>query len=270
MYLIFDVGATHTRLAWSQDGRSFKLIERYDTDRTKAGFDKFVEKITTNCKENNVKSVAGGIPGQIGRESGVVLRATNMPGWVGLPLRERIQEAVGRPVLIENDAALGGLGEAYNGAGRGANIVCYITVSTGVNGARIHDGVIEPSAAGFEIGEQLLTDETGKMVTLEALIGGAAMERRYYQKPAELHGAAVWRGEARQLARGLYNTLLHWSPDIVVLNGPMMRDIDLAEVERELHDLGEPLGAWPPLKPAVLGDEAGLYGALAALRQWGR
>jgi predicted NBD/HSP70 family sugar kinase len=134
-----------------------------------------------------------------------------------------------------------------------------------VNGVRIVDGVIEPSAQGFEIGQQLLTGDDGRRASLESLAGGAALARRTGRPPAELHTAGVWRNEARQLAHGLFNTLLHWSPEVVVYGGRMMQDISVAAIAEELERLPAVFESWPPIVAAQLGDEGGLLGALSLL-----
>lgn len=267
MYLIFDLGASHTRIAISDDGMSFELVERYNTDRSVAGLSAFVDKITTYTRKYDVSAVAGGVPGQVDLDSGALRQATNLPEWVGQSFVERLKCSVGVSVIVENDAALGALGEACRGLGAGLPVVAYLTVSTGVNGARIENGKITPSSRGFELGQEMVPDSTGKLVPWESLIGGAAMEQRYHCPPGKIKDAEVWQRTAKDLALGLYNLLLSWSPDILLLNGPMMRDIPLAVVQDELDRLGEPLGTWPPIKLAKLGDEAGLYGALVRLAQ---
>jgi predicted NBD/HSP70 family sugar kinase len=75
--------------------------------------------------------------------------------------------------------------------------------------------------------------------------------------------------EERHLAQGLYNTLLHWTPELVVFGGSMMRDIDLGVVGDELEKLPAVLVQLPRLERAALGDAAGLQGAVAWLRQLG-
>lgn len=267
MYLIFDVGASHTRIAVSNDGVSFDILERYNTDRSRVGLEIFVDKITTYVRKQPVISIAGGIAGQIDPASGVLRQATNLPEWVGEPVAERLKRSAGVPVIIENDAALGGLGEACRGLGAGLPVVAYLTISTGVNGVRIENGKIAPTSRGFELGQELVADSSGELVSWESLIGGAAMAQRYHRSPKAIKDDEVWQRTAKYLAVGLYNLLLAWSPDIVLLNGPMVKDIPLATVRSELERLGEPLGVWPPIKRAKLGDEAGLYGALVRLSQ---
>ena len=86
---------------------------------------------------------------------------------------------------MENDTALVGLGEATVGAGKGAAIVVYVTISTGANGARIVDGVLDRAAFGFELGEQLL-GRAASAGTLEELVSGRAIQDRFGAPPATL------------------------------------------------------------------------------------
>src|SRR3989339_806271 len=48
-----------------------------------------------------------------------------------------LEGGFGAPAVIENDAAVVGLGEARYGAGKSYEIVAYLTISTGVGGAKI-------------------------------------------------------------------------------------------------------------------------------------
>jgi predicted NBD/HSP70 family sugar kinase len=265
MYAVFDVGGTHIRLALSKDGRNLNHIERFDSDPGDTGFDAFCMALKSFVQQHDIKAVAGGISGQIDPTTGVLRLAPHLPGWQGLEVPAKLRQLLKVPVRIDNDAAVAGLGEAVHGAGREHSIVVYMTVSTGVNGARIVDGRIEPSAYGFEIGNQLV-ESGGRAVSLESLCGGAALQKKYGGDPKELREPKVWSHEAKYLAQGLYNTLLHWSPDIVIYNGSMMHDIAVEAISTELSKLPNPFATWPPLKLSMLGDEAGLYGGLVMLQ----
>ena len=260
MNLYFDVGGTHTRLAL-EDKDGLCDIVRMDTDPSTTGFASFLGVLDQYRSGHKLRNVVGGIPGQID-DMGLLIHAPNLPGWIGLPIQDRLDEQFEGHVHVLNDVALVGLGEATVGAGKGAAIVAYITVSTGVNGVRIVDGQVDHSARGFEIGAQLLPSGDG-VRSLEQLTGGAALEQRSHKLPREVSDPAVWREEARNLALGLYDTMLHWSPDVVVLGGPMMRDIKLADIERELAALPAVYASWPPIRRAQLEDNGGLYGAQA-------
>jgi predicted NBD/HSP70 family sugar kinase len=209
-----------------------------------------------------LKAVVGGMPGELEGEDGKLILAPNLPHWVGLPVKARLKPVFDCPVYIHNDLVMGGVGEAHDGAGLRNGVMVYFTVSTGVNAVRLVDGRVDSSIKRYEIGFELLGQEHGKVSRLEDLIGGGAMELRLGKPPREVRDAAVWRKAERDLAHGLFNTLLHWTPDVVVFGGSMMRDIDLKRVRAELERLPAVLTKLPRLEPARLGDLGGLYGAM--------
>jgi predicted NBD/HSP70 family sugar kinase len=259
--LVFDIGGTHFRLALT-DGRRLERVQVFETDPTTAGFEALIATVRHYLRGESITEAVGGLPGQLSRSSGRLVHTPNLPGWKDLPVARRLEAALGCPVTVQNDAALVGLGEAAHGAGRGVDIVVFVTVSTGVNGVRIVNGAIDHNAHGFEIGAQLLAGPNGES-TLEDLVGGAALAKRSGQAPASIDSDNVWYQEAFYLARGLYNSLIHWSPELIVLGGPMMKDIHLSTVKDELHQLPKVLDTWPAMRLATLGDEGGLYGAMA-------
>jgi glucokinase len=65
----------------------------------------------------------------------------NMPCWRGFPLRDRVAAAVpGAPVRMAGDGLCMALGEHWQGAGRGADFLLGVVVSTGVGGGLVLDG----------------------------------------------------------------------------------------------------------------------------------
>ncbi len=266
MKLVFDIGATTTRLALT-DGKSLQNIQRFETETGAKGVEMLLEQVEEYLDGQKISEAAGGMPGQLDSDSGRLVHTPNLPGWAGQRVGRQISQHLDVPVTIRNDTEVVGLGEAIHGAGQGHRIVVYITVSTGVNGARIVDGTIESSSRGFEMGAQLIIGSDGKMHQLEELTGGAALERKFGKPPQDLHDARLWRNETLYLANGLYNTILHWSPDIVVMGGSMMLDIDISEIATRLRRLPKVYESWPPLVRSRLGDDGGLYGAMALLKQ---
>ncbi len=266
MRVLFDVGGTNTRLALTEDGRSLRDVRHIRTDPGPKGPDKLAHDIKSLVGQQKLELVAGGMPGHARRSQG--LRQTpNLPDWAGQDVVGRLEQVLKVPVIIENDTAVVGLGEAVYGAGRDHDLAVYMTVSTGVNGVRIVRRSIDVSVDGFELGAMLMSDEAGKIASLESLTGGAALARRHGRPPSEIKEPAIWRQEARYLAQALYNTLLHWSPEVVVYGGAMMRDISVQSIAEELALLPPVFEQWPEIKLAQLGDEGGLYGAMALLQQ---
>jgi glucokinase len=70
---------------------------------------------------------------------GVVVTSPNLP-LVDAPLCELLQNAVDRPVSLENDATAAALAEAVTGAGAGLKHVVMVTLGTGVGGGLFLEG----------------------------------------------------------------------------------------------------------------------------------
>ena len=278
MFIGFDIGGTKTRIAASRDCKEFvgepKIIET-PKDFTE-GMKQFAEIVKELCQGESVEMAGGGIAGPIDKERGCLLNSPNIPLWIGEPLRDELSKALNAPVHIENDTAIVGMGEAHFGAGRGEEIGVYVTVSTGVGGVRIVDGSIDKNAYGFEIGHQIV-DPTKTLCKncegpeLEHLISGTATEHRFGVKAYEVKDENLWNEELPHwLALGLTNTILHWSPHVVVLGGSMIVGEPSINIEKTEEHLQEHLTIFPKLpkiKKAELEDLGGVYGALAFLDQ---
>lgn len=189
-------------------------------------------------------------------------------------MRNELEVLFNAPVHIHNDAALDGLGEATRGAGAGFGIVAYITVSTGIGGARISHGKIDETALGFEPGHQIIdADNTMiphlKGVTLEDYISGAALTKRTNKAPKDIHEPEFWDGVARVLAYGLHNVCVFWSPDVIVLGGSMITGDPAISIQKTKEYMAEIMKKYPELpvlKMSELGDLCGLHGALEFLK----
>ncbi len=265
MKLLFDIGGTRTRLAYSTDGQSFSAPVIIATPQD---FDEAMAAIQTVVADFQVHGrfvrAAGGAAGPLSKDRDTLVRPPNLPKWHSRPLKKTLERIVGCSVKLENDSAVVGLGEAVAGAGAGYGIVAYLGVGTGVGGARIVKQRIDASAHGFEPGHQIVS--CADRQTLESLIGGRALADRTGQEPWTITDESVWQMLAGQLAVGVYNTLLHWSPDVVVIGGAMVTKkpgISLDVVQRELERLNAIIPELPPILPATLGSVGGLYGALA-------
>jgi len=68
--------------------------------------------------------------------------------WRDEPLQQRLQEALGLPVIIENDANAAAWGEFRFGAAVDAGTMVMVTVGTGIGGGIVVDGVLMHGAFG--------------------------------------------------------------------------------------------------------------------------
>lgn len=273
-YALFDIGGTKTRVAISEDLKSFGEVLTFKTPNNfEEGIDLIAKKVA-KLTDTPLRGAQGGIRGPLNDDKDSIVFDTVLTKWIDEPVCGALQKKLKTEVYLENDAALAGLGEAHFGAGKGLEIVAYHTVSTGVGGVKIEFGKIDSATNGFEPGHQVLDiDHTilGEDVepTLENLISGAAVEARMGVKPYEIpQEDALWDQLALYLAHGLRNTILYWSPDVVVLGGSMIVGnprILLDDIIKHTNAvLGESIEC-PLIVDARLGDHAGLYGAMAAL-----
>tara|TARA_Y100000310_G_scaffold191145_1_gene191148 strand:+ start:3981 stop:4823 length:843 start_codon:yes stop_codon:yes gene_type:complete len=276
MQVVFDIGGTKTRIVVSEDGFSFKKPIVFRTEQDFANQKKKLKEATASLiQDRRINSVAGGIAGPLNKGKNKLINSPHIPGYVGIDLVDELEDVFDAPVYLENDSAIVGLGEATAGAGRGYNIVAYITVSTGVGGARIVDGKIDNKTIGFEPGHQIINFDGPKCLScdgtghLEYYISGNSLERKFNKKPYDIHDASVWEREARILAIGLHNIIVLWSPDCIVLGGSMIvgnPGIDVAHVERHLKNTTHIFPELPKIKEAELKDVGGLHGALAHIK----
>lgn len=275
-YILFDIGGTKTRVAATEDLKSFT---KHTSFKTPAKFQEGIEAMVTaaqSCAEGPLRGISGGIRGSLNDGQTSIVHDNVLSGWIDKPLTESLKKKLKAEVYLENDAALAGLGEACFGAGQGMDIVAYHTISTGVGGAKIEYGKIDENRTGFEPGHQVLDiDKTilgeGIEPTLENLVSGSALEARMGVKPYEIDQSdAIWDQLALYLAHGLRNTTLYWSPDVIILGGSMILGdprILLDDILRYTNEvLGEDITC-PLIVDARLGDESGLYGAMAKLSQ---
>lgn len=275
-YIVFDIGGTKTRIGTSDD---LKTISTHTSFPTKPSYaaarDLLIAEISTLAGKNTITAIAGGIRGLLMEDRTGIVKDVVLSGWAGKSLTTELQKKFNVPVYLENDAALAGLGEAVFGAGKDLDLVAYHTISTGVGGVRIDRGVIDEASSGFEPGHQVLDiDRTilGDDVspTLENLVSGAGLEARLGIKPYDIpQEDMVWDELAEYLAQGLRNTILYWSPDIIVLGGSMIigdPKIPLEAIRKYTVEALDSFVECPFITTAELGDEAGLYGAMALLK----
>lgn len=274
-YVLFDIGGTNTRVAVSDTLNEYREVVSVKTPHSFADGIEIICKSVAQLTDGPVRGVAGGIRGTLDGEKKSLAYDSMLTGWIDEPLAATLQKKLAAPVYLENDAAIAGLGEAHFGAGEGYDIVAYHTVSTGVGGAKIEHGEIDLHNVGFEPGRQVLDiDRTilGEDVvpTLENLVSGTAVEERMGQKPYDIpQSDALWDQLAYFLAHGLRNTVLYWSPDVIVLGGSMILGDPRIELSAVLHHANEVMGeevSCPLIVDAELGDYAGIYGSIAKLR----
>jgi glucokinase len=250
-----------------------------------------------------IAGIGIGAPGPLNPNTGILMEAANLPGWINVPLRTLIGEHFGRPTFLGNDANLAALAEYSYGAGRGIRDMIYLTISTGIGSGVIADGrlllgthglaaeaghvVIDPNgprcscgkrghleayAAGPAITRDVVSRlKNGKKSRITKMVGGdlSRVNARIIDEAAQdgdkLAANAIRRA-GRYLGIGIANLLHLFNPRMVVLGGSVTKAGPLLfEPMRAMIDEV----AWPiyveglSIVQAALGDDVGLLGASA-------
>lgn len=177
---------------------------------------------------------------------GVVRTAANIDeGWLGDRAADRFSDALGRQVLVLNDADAAGLAEVRFGAGKDVlGTVLVLTLGTGIGSALFHDGSLVPNT---ELGH------------LE--FHGRSAER-YAAASVRERKKLSWKEWAGRLDEYLRHVELLLRPDLFVLGGG---------VSKRPEKFVPRLHVEAPVVPAALGNAAGIVGAaLAAAELSGR
>ncbi len=224
-----------------------------------------------------------GTPGAISPRTGL-LKNSNTLCLNGKPLHTDLEQRIGRPLRLENDANCFALAEALQGAGRGARMVFGVIMGTGCGGGLVIDGSVWTGrqAIGGEWGHMAIQPDgaqcyCGQRGCVETLISGSGLERRWKDEHGEPRKfkdivAAYRSGEAAATAfvqtffahfgRALANLINILDPDVIVIGGGVSNTNELYtlgadEVARRVFS--DSLDT--PIARHQLGDSAGVIGA---------
>jgi len=88
---------------------------------------------------HDVTAVGIGAAGFVDETRSTVLFAPNL-AWRDEPVKKRVEDRIGRQVIVENDANAAAWAEAKLGAARGQHHMILITVGTGIGAGMVLDG----------------------------------------------------------------------------------------------------------------------------------
>ena len=131
-----DIGGTNIKFGVVDP--YFHIIKRYSIPTEVSTGDKHVvSRIICMCREimksYSVSRIGIGTSGQVDSAKGIVIESTNVP-YHNTPIVAILEEDLGIPVFVENDAVCALFGEMYAGIGSEYRNFIMVTLGTGVGG----------------------------------------------------------------------------------------------------------------------------------------
>jgi predicted NBD/HSP70 family sugar kinase len=218
-------------------------------------------KTMSEAPAERLLGVGMAVPGMVRWPDGVNLFSPNF-GWRDVPIRSRMEDLLGVPVLVDNEVRALAQAEHQYGAARQARTVVFLDAGSGVGGAVILDGQLyrgmhgaagevghntaEPRGPRCGCGNRGCLEVFASTIGLEtrvreALAAGrvsSLTSRREALTPKDLACAAA-AGDglacelldhaAEYLGLAVANAVANWDPELVVLSGPVIRDGEILD-----------------------------------------
>ncbi len=258
MILAIDIGATKTLIAYLTNEGKVSFSQKFPTPKDyKVWKQEVANVLSGNPEQFKIGVVAA--PGHIDRDKGVASKFGNLP-WKKANIRDDVQPLANCQIIVENDTKLAGLSEGTYLKDKYKNVL-YITVSTGISGALIVDGKIDPELQNSEGGHILLEHE-GRLQTWESIASGRTIYNTYGKKASEIDDPKIWDTIAYNIARGLFELLAIIQPEVVVIGGGVGTHFKKYQkpLLKHLKTMESPLVPIPPIKGAKHAEEAVVYG----------
>ena len=240
-----------------------------------------------------VEGIGLGVPAPVSAE-GIVQNTANL-GWGYKEVKREMEELMGLPAEVGNDANVAALGEMWLGAGKGRQDMIMVTLGTGVGGGVIVNGraIVGSGGAGGEIGHFCVNytcgcGKTGCLEQYASATGIARLARLRLAKnddPSELRGCEMEKITAKTvfdalkegdkvaeeiveefgsyLGHAMANLAAVTDPAVIVIGGGVSKagEIILGYVEKYYQEKAFFANRHTKFILAELGNDAGICGA---------
>ncbi len=286
LVLAIDIGGT--KVAAGLVDQAGRLVERTraataDADPGPDGLFELVVALARRVGDRRPQvPVACGVGcGGPSRGYNAVVSPLNIPVWRDFPLRDRLVEALGTAVFVDNDAKALALGEGWVGAAAGVSDYIGMVVSTGIGGGIVLEGRLLDGADGNagHIGHVVVdpggrADASGAQGSLEGAASGTAIAA-VSGRPAAQADTATRRRTGRLVGQAIASVANLLDLRLAVVSGSValgFGDDFFDEAQRVVDDQCRLLhSSGTRVVPGALGDAGPLIGAAAvAWRGLGR
>jgi predicted NBD/HSP70 family sugar kinase len=260
MYLGIDIGGTKTLAAVLDDTGVIQEKLKFPTN---VDYDQFLIELATTIRGFSIqdfKACGLAMPVTVfDRKNGVGVNFGNLP-WKNVSIHRDVEKIADCPVVIDNDAKLGGLSEALMLKDEFSKVM-YVTVSTGIGLSFVEDGVIDENF-GDGGGRSMLFEHKGKLTPWESFASGRAIVDRYGKMAMEITDEPTWSLIVRDLAPGILQLIAIMQPEVIVIGGSVGTYFERygSLLIAELKKFELPLIKIPEIRGAQRPEEAVVYG----------
>ncbi len=255
MYISIDIGGTNVRVAASSTlenilsftKKEFKLIHNFDQDFS------HLTDIIKELAQEKVDAIGVGLPGDLNREKTTFISPSkNLAEWSNKPILKMLTDVFHCRVVLENDAVVAAIGEAYFGSEKKRNFI-YITWGTGIGGAIVH----------WEKNKALAVklDWYRYFQAWEQDCGGNAINI-HLGKSAQLLTEEEWK----EIMKNFYKHIMEFckilKPALIIVGG----GIAMEQAGRLYNTIHSQENELPEIKVSSLGEDIGLYGAFGLFK----
>lgn len=297
-YIIgIDLGGTNCRFGLvSLNGRILKQFSvKVGDNRDHGSITKLLSQGISKLQTGKILGVGIGAPGIVDFDRRMIVSSPHYPAWHNFKLAEKLSKKCELPVVLDNDANMIALGESWIGAGKGIKNFIMITIGTGIGGGIVIDNKVFHGDNGFagEIGHQIIQydgqkcDCGGKgcwetLVSIEGLKKLTTKLGLENVRPRELSKIALegnrsaklaWKRFGSYLGAGITSLINILGIHTVIIGGGIGRGWDsfIDDTKNEIPKrLYKESTKRLVLKKAKLGDDAGILGSAATVKNYGR
>jgi predicted NBD/HSP70 family sugar kinase len=266
MYVGIDIGGTKTLVAILEDNGVIIEHEKFPTPKDYGEFLVELGNTMSHFVHHDFKAGGCGVAARLDRETGKIIKMGNLP-WVNVPFQNDLEEICKCPMVIENDAKMGGLSEALLLKDKYKRAL-YVAIGTGIGTALVDRGIID-DGIGDAGGRALMMEHRGKLVPWEQFAGGRALANRYGKPAKEITDPTTWRTICRYLAQGIVQIIAICEPDVIIIGGGVGLYFDRYGkiLKEEVDKYALPLVTMPDIVSAQRPDEAVIYGCYDLAKQ---
>ncbi|QWW20512.1 ROK family transcriptional regulator [Schaalia sp. 19OD2882] len=295
-FLAAELGSTHARCALADASGALVEVRTHEVG-VQDGPQSTLETLVGHFRDladahgatEHVEALCVALPAPIDPRTGLVDSASRMPGWNGFPVGQWLQEHLGVPARVENDADMVALGEHH--AHPELRHSLTVKAGTGLGVGMVVDGLLHRGSTGAAGDISHVRRPTGPHLVcacgntgcLATVASGEALLRRWIDEGgagadlgAMTEAAAngdpsatnILREAGEVLGDVLCAVTSFLNPDAVLLGGLLSSvDVYVASVRASLYRGCHPLVTRDlVIERAVSGADAGVLGAVRVAR----